>query len=322
MTRLLPVLTLTLAVTGISACGRTGPAEDGTAAPAAAGTAAGGLTTLAAILPTANDVAGWEVTRAPRSFTPDNLWELIDGAADGFLNYGVEGVVTAEYRQPGTGYEAVVEVYQMKDPLNAWGKYAEERNPGYDFLEVGNEGYSGGSSVNFWKGRYYVKMTTFQEKPETIHEVVELGKAVAAKIGAGGAEPIELSWFPKKNQVPHATLYVPKDVLAQSYLSNGFEARYKAGATEYKLILIGMENESAATDALKRYREYVATGGKDLHDLRGPAQGGFAGKDGFYGNLAAIRAGRHLLVSLGAPSEETAIEQLRETAAVISHQGR
>ena len=61
----------------------------------------------------------------------ENLWELIDGAADGFVTYGVQEVVTADYAQAGTGYEAVIEVYQMKDPLNAYGKYSEERNPEY-----------------------------------------------------------------------------------------------------------------------------------------------------------------------------------------------
>ncbi len=93
--------------------------------------------------------------RAPQSYTADDLWKAINGAADGFLAYGVQDVVIANYSQAGTGSEAAVEIYQMKDALNAYGKYSEERNPDNRFIDVGNEGYSGGTTVNFWKGTYF-----------------------------------------------------------------------------------------------------------------------------------------------------------------------
>lgn len=267
---------------------------------------------LLALLPAKNEVAGWESSQAPRSFTAGNLWEFIDGAADGYITYGFQEVVSADYTQAGTGYQAVIDIYQMKDPLNAFGKYSEERNPEYQFLKVGNEGYSGGTSVNFWTGQYYVKITTFEEKDAIKQEMIKLAQAVAGKVASPGTEPAEASFFPKENQLPHSVVYIPKDVLAQSYLTNGFEAKYKAGGKEYKMILVCLESPSAAQDALARYRQFVGKAGKNVQEIKTPGDGGFSGIDGFYGNMVAVRAKGNLAVVLGAASEEIGKKMVAE----------
>jgi len=310
-----------LVVAGVvwAGCSGSKPADKKESAPApqaasAASAPAQGSPQVLALLPGKDEVPGWAVSRAARAFTAENLWELIDGAADGYVNYGVQEVVTAEYTQAGTAAQAVVEIYRMKDPLNAFGKYSEERNPEYQFLPVGNEGYSGGASVNFWSGPYYVKVTTFTDKGDVGKELVKLAQAIAGKVTSPGAEPPEVGFFPTENQVAHTAIYIPKDVLAQSYFTNGFEARYKAatppGAKESKLVIVALESPAAARDGLARYREAVSKGGKDIHGLQAPGEGGFAGKDGFYGNLVAVRSGRHVAVALGVSSEDAGRKQL------------
>jgi hypothetical protein len=213
----------------------------------------------------------------------------------------------------------VIEIYKMKDPLNAYGKYSEERNPEYQFLTIGNEGYSGGTSVNFWSGPYYVKITAFEEKEPIKQEIAKLAQSIAAKVKAPGAEPAEVSWFPRENQIGHTTLFIPKDVLAQSYFTNGFESRYKGGAggKDSKLVVVAMESAGAARDALTRYRQAVSKDGKNIKDLKAPGDGGFAGTDSFYGNMAAVRAGSHIAVGLGFSSEEIGKKQLADVVRSI-----
>jgi hypothetical protein len=111
-------------------------------------------------------------------------------------------------------------------------------------------------------------------------------------------EPLELSYFPKPNQIPHTSRYLPKDVLGQSYFTNGFEARYKAGTKESRLVLIVLDTPAQAQDVMARYRQSVSKDGKNTRDLPTPGEGGFAGKDRFYGNLAAVRQGRHMVSHL------------------------
>ncbi|MGE5358655.1 MAG: DUF6599 family protein [Bacteroidales bacterium] len=311
-------IALVFTAAGLVACGGGRAPDKESAAGAPSTAAAPAASPLVALLPAKNDVPNWSVSKAPRTFTADNLWELIDGAADGFVAYGVQQVVTADYTQAGTGAQAVVELYEMKDPLNAYGKYSEERNPDYEFIKVGNEGYSGGTSVNFWVGQYYAKITTFEEKDAVKQDLPKLAQAIAAKVSSPGAEPREVSYFPTENQVAHSTKYIPKDVLAQSYLTNGFETRYKAGGKkESKLILLTLDTDASAQDALTRYRQFVAKAGKNVKDLKTPGEGGFAGTDSFYGNLAAVRAGKRIVVALGTATEEIGQKQIGELIANI-----
>ena len=71
-----------------------------------------------------------------------------------------------------------------------------------------------------------------------------------------------------------------------------------------------MESAAGAGDALTRYRQAVTKSGKDVKDVTGVGDGGFAGKDSFYGNLVAIRAGHHVAVALGVTSEDAGKTQL------------
>jgi len=259
---------------------------------------------IASLLPAGNEVSGWGMSQKARSFKAANLWEYIDGGADRYLAYGFEEVVTAEYVQEGTGYRVLIDIYRMKDPLNAFGIYTQERNPAYQFLKIGNEGYRTGTTLNFWTGSYYVKISSSEEKDAVKREMTRLAGAVAAKVAPAGAEPVEAGWFPRTNQVPHTLVYIPRDVLAQSYFTSGFEMRYKAGDRQYRMVLIMLESPEAAQGALARYRQFLSGGRKATSDLAAPGQGGFSCTESHYGNVVAVRSGRKIAIALGIPSED------------------
>lgn len=258
---------------------------------------------LAALLPARDEVPGWAMSKQPRSFKAANLWQFIDGAADRYLAYGFEELATSEYVQDGTGLQVLVDIYRMQDVLNAFGIYTQERNPEYQFLKIGNEGYVTGTTLNFWIGSYYVKITAFEEKDTTRRGMASLAGAVAAKVTAPGAEPAEVAYFPKAGQLPHTVVYIPRDVLGQSFLTSGFEARYKEGDREYRMILVILESPETAQGALARYRQFLSGGGRPVKDLAAPGEGGFLGADSVYGNTVAVRLGRHIAMALGALSE-------------------
>jgi hypothetical protein len=101
-------------------------------------------------------------------------------------------------------------------------------------------------------------------------------------------------------------------VLAQSYFTNGFEVKYKAGEKEFKMILVGMEALADTQGAFTRYRQFVATSGKEVGDIKAPGEGGFAGKDSFYGEMAAVRSGSRIVIVLGVPSREAGTKAISE----------
>lgn len=256
---------------------------------------------LLGLLPANNDVPGWLVTGTPKLAGPGNLWELIDGAAEAYLNYGFQEAVSAHFS--AGSHELVVDVYRMKDSVNAFGVYAQERNPDARFITAGVEGYLAGTVLNFWAAAHYVKITAFDDREATQEAMRKIAAVISGKIGPAGAEPDEIAWFPKENQLPRSITYIPKDVLGQSYFVNAFEARYEVGRVEYKMLVIDLHDAEAAAQALAMYWQFVSAQGRAPNDLATPGSDeGFLGVDGFYGQVMAVRSDRYIVIALGAPS--------------------
>ena len=268
-------------------------------------------TRLKSLLPGSNEAPGWTTREDEiRFFDDDNLWEFINGAAENFLIYGFEKVVTADYDNAEQPSQIVVEIYQMEDPRNTFGIYASERNPDSTFKPIGAEGYVGGTALNFWAGNYYVKMTVFQESEPLQREMEKLADVISRKIGSAGAQSLpEIALFPTENQVPHSVRYLAQDVLGQRYFSNGFESVYKSGDRESKLVIALPGDEEAAKEAIDRYKAFTASSGKVARDVTAPGDGGFVGTDSYYGNMAAIRSGGRIFISLGEASADKALAQ-------------
>jgi hypothetical protein len=265
---------------------------------------------LKALLPENNEAAGWMRGEEVRFFDADNLYEFINGAAENFLIYGFEKVATADYDNAEQPSPIVVEIYKMGDPRNTFGIYASERNPDSTFKPIGEEGYVGGTALNFWAGNYYVKMTVFQESEALQREMEKLADIITRKIGSTGARALpEIAFFPAENQVPHTVRYLAQDVLGQSYFSEGFEAVYKIDNRESKLVIVLPGDEDATKAALDRYKAFTASSGKVAREVTAPGNGGFVGTDSYYGNMAAIRSGSRIFISLGEASADKALAQ-------------
>ncbi|MGC8879989.1 MAG: hypothetical protein ACP5R2_12280, partial [Anaerolineae bacterium] len=66
--------------------------------------ASGGTDDLARFLPTDEAVPGWARQGAPRVFSRDDIYELVDGQAEAFFAYGLTHATLARYVGPqGTG---------------------------------------------------------------------------------------------------------------------------------------------------------------------------------------------------------------------------
>jgi hypothetical protein len=260
---------------------------------------------LIGLIPENDAIAGWSRDGEPRFFTADNLWEFINGAAEGYLLYGFEEVITSDYGHEPTAQQAVIDIYRMQDPLHSFGVYCQERMPDYDFLSIGGGGYITGTALNFWQGPYYVKMTVFEEHDELKAELQKLAEHVSSKIGHASTEPAEVDLFPAENQKPHTVQFLPRDALGQSYLSNAFETRYEVEGQEYKIVIATMDSPEAATNGLAKYRDFLSgSSGQEPEGLEGMGDEGFIGEDSYYGKVVAVRSNNRIIVVLGPPSED------------------
>ncbi len=285
-------------------------AATGTMRQAGGDTLSASAKRVLAWLPGDRSTTGWKRVKPPQVFGPDNLWEFIDGAADSYVTYGFEELVSVTCTDAQLAAEATIDVYRMGDALNAFGIYAQERNARAAFLPIGAEGYEAANILNFWNSRYYVKLRATPANPRVAAALRTLAKRISDGIGAPTTLGRAVPAFPRAGQVAHSVKYVPRNVLGQSYLSNGFEAQYNAGATRWRMVTAAFPTAKEAAEGLTRYKTFVASAGRIAREIPSPGEGGFVGSDPYNGLLVAVRSGQGMVIAVGAPSESAALDMV------------
>ena len=82
------------------------------------------------LLPEPTSFEGWQIAEGPTPYTPDTLWEFLDGGAPRYLAYGLVRMVSVRYQLGDDPLSSVaVEVYEMGSELAAFGIYSSIRPP-------------------------------------------------------------------------------------------------------------------------------------------------------------------------------------------------
>lgn len=189
-------------------------------------------------------------------FQPDNLWDFINGAADTYLALGFVDLNVAEYKK---GKNVIkLEIYRHSDHVSAFGIYASERSPSYNYFGIGAQGYSVGGVINFFKGNYYVKIRTYSDKPKILEAEKTLASRVESMLSGETTMPEVLSMFPAEGKKANEETYINESVLGYSYLNKAFRANYNVGNDDFSIYLI----KSASSDLnLSSAMKYLASAG-------------------------------------------------------------
>jgi hypothetical protein len=196
-------------------------------------------TRLLSLLPDAADPAV-PPSGAPR-FYASNLWEYMDGGADVYLTYGLTAMAHREYK--GGEVEVNADIFDMGQPLNAFGIYAAERSPDYHFIATGAEGYSGDFLLNFLQDRFYVKLSGFGDPGKAAPVLERFAGFVSERIGPGKSLPAVLGLFPQQNLVAHSQKYIAQAPLGHEFLAPALQATYSFDGEE-TLLLISLARDT------------------------------------------------------------------------------
>jgi hypothetical protein len=149
------------------------------------------------------EVTGWKQSGEVQTFDPKTLYEYINGAADLYLAYDFEKLQIEEYQNEKKA-SVTIEVYRHKTPNDAFGIYSQERLPESSYLDVGTQGYSDKEVLNFFTGRYYVKITGYKIESGEQEAMLSFAKKVAENLGGKGAFPSALASFPAEGKMINA----------------------------------------------------------------------------------------------------------------------
>lgn len=152
-------------------------------------------------LPKAAELQEWEPAGTPQHVVGDDLFLLINGAAEIYHEYGFKQAITRGYKhkdQPSLGFN--LEIYEMQNPGAAYGVYTFKTGDSGKPIDVGSEGLLEDYYINFWKGNFLVTVIGFDSKKETQEGIVRAAKIVNAKIKETGQKPELLQLLPKDDK--------------------------------------------------------------------------------------------------------------------------
>jgi hypothetical protein len=198
-------------------------------------------------------IDGWKMVKEETVYTPDNLWDVIDGAAELYLSYGFVDLNIAGYQKPGVA-DIRVELYRHTSSPDAFGIYSQERNPEYRFIDIGAEGYAEEGVLNFLCGIYYVKISTHQKGEAVRTATLLIGREVERHLKQTREWPSPLALFPPAGKETRSESYIAVNFLGYAFLHSAYTARYSKPAP-FSLFIIELESPQQAEQMLKKYLE-------------------------------------------------------------------
>ena len=135
----------------------------------------------AAPFPASNEAAGWVSTGQIRTFAAADLWKYIDGEAERYLKAGVETVSTADYRFRDK-FDAVVDIYTMENAAGAEKIFESEPAANADAPRLGDSARLYSQSLVFRKGPYLVRITAYEDSPETKPALLGLARSIEQRL--------------------------------------------------------------------------------------------------------------------------------------------
>lgn len=262
------------------------------------------------LLPEPDSVPGWTLKEEPRTYSPEDLYEYIDGNADLFVSYGFVRAAVGDYvaRDTREGW-VTVDVYDMGAPLHAFGVYRAERAEGVSPLGIGAEGYSSEGMLAFWQGRYYVKVLTIDG------DVADAARALAEKTAAGICEspamPAELARLPADGRIRDSERYVKTSALGHRFLGEVLSADYSLSEHTASLHVADLGDSRKASDALLKLREFEVGSSAAVEDITDVGVEAFGTRDPYYGEMVVGQVGQYVAIAF---SEEAGRDSLAELA--------
>ncbi len=205
----------------------------------------------------------------PDTYTPANLYDYIDGAAELFLHYGFVELASLEYRR-GSGdaeQSLTADVYRQSSANNGYGIYSRDHVRAPAVAGIGAAAVLTSGALQFVKGRYYVKLTGFGLGEKEAALLRRVATAIAARLDGPDGLPPPVACFPADPVSPveyHASGY-----LGHGFLVDVFAADYRVGSATEKLLLLDTADPAAAAAALTAYSELARRKGETVTTTAG-----------------------------------------------------
>jgi len=253
------------------------------------------------------EMSGWDQPEKPQLYSPETLYECIDGAAHLYLSYDFQELRVAEYTNAQKA-SVTVEVYRHATPTQAFGIYSQERLPNAKLLDIGTEGYQEPTVLNFVTGSYYVKINGHETGAQDERILLAFGRKMEEILGGKTPLPDILSAFPQEALKRHSEKFISKNFLGYSFLHSGFTADYELAGKRFKIFIIEGKDQDDCRSMIEKYLRETGTPGE-------PAEGLYRLKDRHHGEVDLFWKGRFIWGTLNLDDPGLRSKYLKEVEA-------
>jgi hypothetical protein len=199
---------------------------------------------------------GWTPKGKPDVYTPDNLFEYINGAADVFLSYDFQQLATVTFEN-AKKHSFTVDIYRHGSERNGFGIYSQERSSKGPFLPIGTQGYYEQGVLNFLRGAYYVKMSGFDLGENDKQVLYAYAEKLAKNLEGDSTFPAAVTCFPGEGKVSNSEGFISKNFLGHSFLHSAFTADYEKDGRPYRVFIIETKSNTGTESILKNYLAFL-----------------------------------------------------------------
>ena len=229
-------------------------------------------------------MAGWKATGVGQLFDRQNIFTHLNGGAEVYLHYGLVRLLAQEYvraRAPSVS----LSIFDMGHARNAYGIFTHEREG--VAANVGQDSDHAGGLLRFWRGRYFVAISSFRVTKTARRAALELGREVASRIERPGKRPLLVARLPANQLDAGSVRYLQSEAILHLHWPR--LAGSKLGLDSSSEVVVA--RYGASEDPLEAL---VASFASPAGAAR--AQAGLVKKEDLEGKLATRVCGQWLLV--------------------------
>lgn len=194
-------------------------------------------------------------------YNSETLWEYINGASEVFLLYEFEELHIADYIR---GDDSInVEIYVHGTPEMAFGMYTKERQPTYNFVEIGVQGHKSDRQIYFVKGNYYAKMTTSSSSEEIRNALIPLAEKIAASLEGPSEMPGIIKMLPEEGRRINGEVFLTESVMGHIFLENAYKVNYSVEGKKFDVFVFTKETAEECQEMISAYLEWAEIDGID-----------------------------------------------------------
>ncbi len=197
---------------------------------------------------------GWHTPRKVSRFTPDNLYQKINGRADAYLTFHVAGLTFGTYyHQTNTDRTVDVYWYDMGGPQNAFGMYRSEAPRDAAKVAIGREGYQAGGAVFFWKGASYVQVLPTSFDDGDARAALRIAQRLAQRIEDYSDSAWAQTVLPQAGRVENSPAYIAQDAFGLGFLNEVHTAEFDFDGQLITMFVHRAADESSARGLFDQY---------------------------------------------------------------------